>query len=499
MLPTSTTRSTGRDYARPAMPAVLYAIPASHPCAAVERALQLKELPYRRVELIPVAHRLLAAAALRRGVGAAAWRSTTASGRRLARDPAGARGARARAAAAAGRRDARAGVGARRGVGRPGAPAAGAAARVGGGRARDRARSMSYTDGARLPIPAPAARLSAPLVARMARRLNGATDPAVRADLHRAPVAPRPGRPLDRGRHAGRRARSTPPISRSARACGCCSRWRTWRRRSTHGRRARWRGACSRRIRATCPQVRCPRRGWRGWRTAGAEREHGVPPRSRGPRPSPPARSPATSTSRERRSSPAAPLRPHPQRRRGGPREPLAVPHGDVERHPHPAALPHRAPRRRREPDPDAARRARARAADPRHRRRGPARRAARSAATSVTTPGAAADGARRRRPAASATRPLRSTVALAGEHAHAGERLRAARRSRRRRRAGSGDGQRDVVEVRVGVACRSPGRPQRHLDRARQRRDRVRAASAAAASWRSRAPPRRACRARPR
>jgi hypothetical protein len=37
------------------MTAVLYAIPASHPCAAVERALQLKQIPYRRSELIPVA------------------------------------------------------------------------------------------------------------------------------------------------------------------------------------------------------------------------------------------------------------------------------------------------------------------------------------------------------------------------------------------------------------------------------------------------------------
>jgi glutathione S-transferase len=36
---------------------VLHAIPASHPCATVERALQLKGLPYRRVELIPVAHK----------------------------------------------------------------------------------------------------------------------------------------------------------------------------------------------------------------------------------------------------------------------------------------------------------------------------------------------------------------------------------------------------------------------------------------------------------
>ena len=40
------------------MTAVLYALPASHPCAAVERALQLKDVPYRRKDSIPVLHRL---------------------------------------------------------------------------------------------------------------------------------------------------------------------------------------------------------------------------------------------------------------------------------------------------------------------------------------------------------------------------------------------------------------------------------------------------------
>jgi glutathione S-transferase len=43
----------------PAMTAVLYAFPASHPCATAERALQLKRVPYRRVDLIPIAHRLV--------------------------------------------------------------------------------------------------------------------------------------------------------------------------------------------------------------------------------------------------------------------------------------------------------------------------------------------------------------------------------------------------------------------------------------------------------
>ena len=40
------------------MPTVLYALPASHPCAAVERALELKQIPYRRKDSIPVLHRI---------------------------------------------------------------------------------------------------------------------------------------------------------------------------------------------------------------------------------------------------------------------------------------------------------------------------------------------------------------------------------------------------------------------------------------------------------
>jgi glutathione S-transferase len=41
------------------MPAVLYAFPASHPCAAIERALQLKDVPYRRVDMLPLVFPLL--------------------------------------------------------------------------------------------------------------------------------------------------------------------------------------------------------------------------------------------------------------------------------------------------------------------------------------------------------------------------------------------------------------------------------------------------------
>jgi glutathione S-transferase len=37
----------------------LYVIPASHPCECVEAGLQLKELAYKRVDVLPVAHKLV--------------------------------------------------------------------------------------------------------------------------------------------------------------------------------------------------------------------------------------------------------------------------------------------------------------------------------------------------------------------------------------------------------------------------------------------------------
>jgi glutathione S-transferase len=37
----------------------LYVVPASHPCAAVEAALALKQIPFRRVELLPLSQLLL--------------------------------------------------------------------------------------------------------------------------------------------------------------------------------------------------------------------------------------------------------------------------------------------------------------------------------------------------------------------------------------------------------------------------------------------------------
>src|SRR5215204_6116963 len=110
-----------------AMTAVLYAIPTSHPCAAVERALQIKRVPYRRVEMIPGVHALQQRA--RFGAGSVPGIEFD-DGTRVV----GSRPIARRVIWAALRR----------------APGA----------------IESYTEGARLPVPRVVARTSAPLVAR---------------------------------------------------------------------------------------------------------------------------------------------------------------------------------------------------------------------------------------------------------------------------------------------------------------------------------------------
>src|SRR3954453_5378741 len=54
VFPTSTTRSMGRQSMFGPVAIDLYVVHGSHPCAAVERALELKGLEYRRVELPPL-------------------------------------------------------------------------------------------------------------------------------------------------------------------------------------------------------------------------------------------------------------------------------------------------------------------------------------------------------------------------------------------------------------------------------------------------------------
>ena len=49
------------------MAAKLFGVPGSHPAAAAEKALQLKGLPYERIDLVPVLHKALQKARFREG------------------------------------------------------------------------------------------------------------------------------------------------------------------------------------------------------------------------------------------------------------------------------------------------------------------------------------------------------------------------------------------------------------------------------------------------
>jgi glutathione S-transferase len=164
------------------MTAVLYAIPASHPCAVVERALQLKELEYRRVELIPVAHRL---------AQRARFGSTTVPGIEF-EDGARCVGSRAILRVLEERvasppllpveEEARARVERAEEWGdRVLQPLARRV--IWAAVSRSPGATASYLEGAKLPIPRPLALVSAPYVARLAARVNGASEPTVRADL----------------------------------------------------------------------------------------------------------------------------------------------------------------------------------------------------------------------------------------------------------------------------------------------------------------------------
>jgi glutathione S-transferase len=170
-----------------AMTAVLYAIPASHPCAAIERALELKGIPCRRVELIPVLHKL--PQRIRFGAGSVPGVEFSDGGRAVGSRPIVRE--------------------LERRVAEPPLLPAGGAARVQVERAEEWGDQVlqalvrrvvwaalrrapgaiqTYSEGAKLPVPAPVARLSSPLVARLSARVNGAGDPMVRADLLALPA-----------------------------------------------------------------------------------------------------------------------------------------------------------------------------------------------------------------------------------------------------------------------------------------------------------------------
>ena len=163
------------------MAATLYAVPASHPCACAERALQLKAIEYRRIDMPPVAHKAIQKALF----GGSTVPGLVLDGEKVLGSRPIVRALEAKAPEppllpsdpnecksvelAEGwgdevlqplvRRVLWAGLG------------------------REPGAMPSYSEGSKLPIPAPVARLSAPLIARAEQRLNGADDLNVRADL----------------------------------------------------------------------------------------------------------------------------------------------------------------------------------------------------------------------------------------------------------------------------------------------------------------------------
>jgi glutathione S-transferase len=162
--------------------ATLYAIPASHPCAAVERALQLKGIDYRRIELIPVAHRLaqrlrfgestVPGLVLSDGTQVVGSRPIVRALEQRAPDPPllpADKELRARVERAEEWGDEVLQPLARR--------------IIWASLRRDPSALLSYAEGARLPLPLALARALAPLTARASALVNHAADGPVRADL----------------------------------------------------------------------------------------------------------------------------------------------------------------------------------------------------------------------------------------------------------------------------------------------------------------------------
>lgn len=160
----------------------LYVVPGSHPCAAVEAALGLKGIAYERVDLLPVVHAVHQQLAfggrtvpgLRLDTGEKVLGSLAIVRRleELVPEPALLPADRER------RKEVERAEEWGEEVLQPLARRVAWAAL-----ARRRAALRSYAEGARLAVPVSVAMLGAPLVARIERRLNGAGDPAVRADL----------------------------------------------------------------------------------------------------------------------------------------------------------------------------------------------------------------------------------------------------------------------------------------------------------------------------
>jgi glutathione S-transferase len=164
------------------LPAILYALPASHPCAAIESALRLKGLEYRRVDMIPVLAKPLQ---WRRFGGPTVPGVVFDDGERVLGSRDIVRSLEHRAPEPPllptdGRQRKQVEDAERWGdeVLQP------LARRVIWSALRRCTPAMeSFSARAKLPVPRPVVRLSSPLVAAAASRLNGASDPEVRADL----------------------------------------------------------------------------------------------------------------------------------------------------------------------------------------------------------------------------------------------------------------------------------------------------------------------------
>jgi glutathione S-transferase len=164
----------------------LYVVQGSHPCAAVERALELKGLPFRRVELPPPLHapiqrvkfgtRTVPAMRLESGEKVSGSRAILQRLEEIAPEPAlwpGDEEQRALVERAEEWGDE---------VYQP------IARRLLWGAMRRRPEAiLSYSDGSTIPLPKPAIRAGARAIIRGEIALNKASDGAVRADLRNLP------------------------------------------------------------------------------------------------------------------------------------------------------------------------------------------------------------------------------------------------------------------------------------------------------------------------
>ena len=163
------------------MAATLYAVPASHPCACVERALQLKAVEYRRIDLLPVAHKLIQKALF----GGSTVPGLVLDGEKLLGSFNIIRALEERAPEPPllpSDRKQRKSVELAEGWGDEVLqPLVRRVIWV--ALRRSPASLASYNEGSMLPIPAPVSRLGAPLLAVAAQRIHAASDLNVRADV----------------------------------------------------------------------------------------------------------------------------------------------------------------------------------------------------------------------------------------------------------------------------------------------------------------------------